>query len=150
AAPARLRKLNKTVPRDLETIVHKAVDRDSARRYQTASDLAADLQRFIDDEPIRARPLSPVERLGRWCRRNPVVAGLTAAVACAVLVGTMVSIYYAAARAHNAELQMALEETARATEKAEQYEYALRMNLAKANWENGNAAGVLELLNHYR
>src|SRR5207244_1327965 len=78
--PAPLRKVRPDLPRDLETIVHKAIDREPAHRYQTAGDLAADLQRFIDDEPIYARRLTARERAWRWCRRNPVVAGLTAAV----------------------------------------------------------------------
>src|SRR5262249_31117603 len=49
AVPVRLSKINRAVPRDLETIVHKAIDREQSRRYQTAADLSADLQRFIDD-----------------------------------------------------------------------------------------------------
>src|SRR5712692_2240143 len=77
---ARLDRLNREVPRDLVTVVHKAIDRDPRQRYASAGELAADLQRFADDEPIKARPLSPAEQLARWCRRNPMVASLTAAV----------------------------------------------------------------------
>ena len=84
--PPRLDRLNRQVPRDLETIVHKAIDRDPAHRYAAAGELAADLQRFLDDEPIQARRVSPAERFLRWCRRNPAVAGLLAAVAI-LLVG---------------------------------------------------------------
>ncbi len=84
--PARLDRLNRTVPRDLVTIVHKAIDRDPAHRYATAAECAADLQRFIDDEPIHARRVTPAERFLRWCRHNPAVAGLLAAVA-VLLVG---------------------------------------------------------------
>jgi WD40 repeat protein/serine/threonine protein kinase len=80
AVPPRLGRLNAAVPRDLATVVEKAIDRDPARRYPTAGALAADLQRFLDDVPIRARRVGRVERLGRWCRRNPAVAGLTVAV----------------------------------------------------------------------
>jgi serine/threonine protein kinase/WD40 repeat protein len=78
--PARLGKLNRHVPRDLETIVHKAIDREPAHRYPTAWELAADLERFIDDEPIRARRVSLPERTARWCRHNPALASLTAAL----------------------------------------------------------------------
>jgi WD40 repeat protein/serine/threonine protein kinase len=81
AEPPRLDRLNRQVPRDLVTIVHKAIDRDPAHRYASAAALAADLQRFIDDEPIQARRVSAAERLLRWCRHNPAVAGLLAAVA---------------------------------------------------------------------
>ena len=62
--PARLDRLNPEVPRDLETIVHKAIDRDPAHRYATAGELAADLQRFLDDEPIQARRQTHAERYG--------------------------------------------------------------------------------------
>ena len=84
--PTRLDRLNRQVPRDLVTIVHKAIDRDPAHRYAAAAELAADLRRFIDDEPIHARRVSPAERFLRWCRHNPAVAGLLAAVAI-LLVG---------------------------------------------------------------
>ncbi len=79
--PPRLRKLNPAIPRDLVTIVQKAMDRDPSHRYQAASELAADLQRFLDDEPIQARRITGVERTWRWCRRNPALASLVATVA---------------------------------------------------------------------
>ena len=72
--PARLGKLNRQVPRDLETIVHKAIDKDPKQRYGSAGALAEDLQRFIEDEPIQARRVSRTERLWRWCRRHPAQA----------------------------------------------------------------------------
>jgi serine/threonine protein kinase/formylglycine-generating enzyme required for sulfatase activity/tetratricopeptide (TPR) repeat protein len=91
--PPRLSKLNPEVPRDLETIVHKAIDRDPAHRYQTAEDLAADLQRFLDDEPIRARRLSPPERFLRWARRNKRLAALcTLSVLLLIAVAVVSSI----------------------------------------------------------
>lgn len=85
--PPRLRRVRPSVPRDLETIVHKAIDREPARRYRTAAEMAADLQRFLADEPIKAREISTRERAWRWCRRNPFDAGLLAALALAVIVG---------------------------------------------------------------
>ena len=94
--PARLRKLRPQVPRDLETIVHKAIDRDPAHRYPTAGELAADLQRFLDDEPIKARRLSAPERLLRWSRRNKAVASALAAVALLLVVLTAGSLVAAA------------------------------------------------------
>jgi WD40 repeat protein len=84
--PARLGKLNRQVPRDLETIVHKAIDKDPNQRYTSAGALAEDLQRFIEDEPIKARRVSVSERAWRWCRHNPALAGLMGAVAM-LLVG---------------------------------------------------------------
>jgi eukaryotic-like serine/threonine-protein kinase len=72
--PARLGKLNRHVPQDLQTIVHKAIDKDPKQRYGSAGALAEDLQRFIEDEPIQARRASRTERLWRWCRRHPAQA----------------------------------------------------------------------------
>lgn len=76
----RLEKLVPDVPRDLATIIHKAIDREPAARYQTAGELADDLRRFLDDEPIRARRVSSVERFRRWSRRNRVLATALSAV----------------------------------------------------------------------
>jgi serine/threonine protein kinase/WD40 repeat protein len=73
------------IPRDLETIILKAMARDPAERYATAEALAEDLRRFLADRPIRARRASAAERLWRWCRRNRVVASLAAAVLLMVL-----------------------------------------------------------------
>src|SRR5262249_48050086 len=78
--PPRRRQLDSRVPRDLETVVLKAIAREPGHRYATAGALAEDLQRFLDGRPILARRVSAAERFGRWCQRNPVVAGLTAAV----------------------------------------------------------------------
>ena len=94
--PPRLRAFDPHLPRDLETIVHKAIDRDPAHRYQTAGELAADLQRYLGDEPIQARWISPVTRFSRWCKRNPAVAALTGALAL-VLVATSILSTVAAA-----------------------------------------------------
>ena len=78
--PPRLRTLNKAIPRDVETIVHKAIEKDPSHRYKSAADLAADLRRFLADQTILARRVGPGERFVRWCKRNPTVAGLTATV----------------------------------------------------------------------
>jgi WD40 repeat protein/serine/threonine protein kinase len=94
--PAPLEQLDAAIPRDLVTIVRKATDREPDRRYVTAGALAADLQCFLEDEPIRARRTGPAERLGRWCRRNPALAGALAAAATFLLLGTIVSWLLAA------------------------------------------------------
>jgi serine/threonine protein kinase len=78
--PRPPRKLNDKVPRDLETICLKAMAKAPPRRYATARELAEDVRRFLRGEPIRARPVGRLEQLGRWCRRNPVAAGLLLAV----------------------------------------------------------------------
>ncbi|MEZ6054896.1 MAG: protein kinase, partial [Planctomycetaceae bacterium] len=75
-APPRLRTLVLIphIPRDLETIVEKAIEREPNLRYQTAGELEDDLRRYLGDEPIHARRISPAARLARWCRRNPALA----------------------------------------------------------------------------
>src|SRR5205807_8087522 len=89
--PVRPRKLNPGVPRDLETVVLKAIARDPAHRYQTPAEMAEDLKRFVEDRPVRARRISNAEKLWRWCRRNPMVTGMAAAVVLALAGGTAVS-----------------------------------------------------------
>jgi serine/threonine protein kinase/WD40 repeat protein len=79
--PPPPRALDPRIPRDLETIVLKAMAKDPAGRYASARALAEDLGRFLDDRTILARRSTPTERLWRWCHRNPVVAGLVTAVA---------------------------------------------------------------------
>jgi tRNA A-37 threonylcarbamoyl transferase component Bud32 len=67
-----------SVPRDLETIVLEAIEREPQRRYQTAAQMSDDLRRFMEDRPISARRVGVAERCWRWCRRNPAVASLSA------------------------------------------------------------------------
>ncbi len=78
AEPPRPRQLDGRIPRDLETIILKAIAKEPARRYQTAGELAADLQRFLADRPIKARRSTATEQFGRWCRRNPWPAAAAA------------------------------------------------------------------------
>ncbi|HEY2148765.1 MAG TPA: serine/threonine-protein kinase, partial [Pirellulales bacterium] len=90
--PAPLRTSDPRVPRDLETIVLKAIDREPARRYQTAEELAADLRSFLDDRPILARRSGVLERGWRWCRRNRVVASLAASLAMMLFAGAIAGL----------------------------------------------------------
>ncbi len=82
------RKLRAEVPRDLETICLKCLEKRQNDRYPTAVKLAEDLRRFLDGRPILARPVNPAGRLWRWCRRNPKLAGLAATLLLTFAVGT--------------------------------------------------------------
>ena len=109
--PIRLRLLEPQIPRDLETIVHKAIDREPHHRYQTAGELVEDLERFERGEPIRARPLAGYKKLWKWCRRNPGLAGLSAAVL--ILLMTVTGVSAVAARVYSGQsnvLSKALEQ----------------------------------------
>lgn len=75
--PPAPRTLNPAIPADLETITLKACATTPVDRYQTATQLAEDLRRYLEDRPISARPITPIERLRRWTRRNPALASLS-------------------------------------------------------------------------
>ncbi|MBS0262933.1 MAG: protein kinase, partial [Planctomycetes bacterium] len=109
--PTRLRSIDPSIPRDLETIVQTAMSRDPDRRYRSADEFATDLGRFLAGEPISARPVSRVERAWMWGRRNPLVAGLLASIALVLLVGLGISALFAlqaSAEAHKAKQQESL------------------------------------------
>jgi eukaryotic-like serine/threonine-protein kinase len=110
---AHPRKLNSQIPADLETIVVKAAAPDPGSRYQSARELAADLQCFLEDRPIRARRATSIERLWRWYRRNRAVASLaTLALTLLVLVAVVATVGFVQTR-------KALEGQARQRDKAE-------------------------------
>jgi tetratricopeptide (TPR) repeat protein len=110
-SPARL---NPKVPRDLETICLKCLVKEPGRRYGSAAALAADLRRFVEGRPIQARRVSVLEHAWRWCRRNPAVAGLAAAVVLAMALGTAVSTW----QMLRARTAVAAEKAANAAERA--------------------------------
>jgi len=100
------------LPRDLATIVIKCLQKDPQRRYVSAAELANDLERFLEDRPIRARPVSAAEQIWRWCRRNPTLASLTGSVAILLVVVAAVSFFYSLRLNH----QLAATSTAREAE----------------------------------
>jgi serine/threonine-protein kinase len=117
--PPRLDVLAPQLPRDLVTVVHKAMAKDPADRYQTAGALAEDLRRFLDDRSILARRVGLAEQTWRWCRRNPTAAALVAALLALFLLAT------------GGGLWLVREQAERRTEAARQEE-ALRKDVGTA------------------
>ena len=170
--PARLRVLDSRVPRDLETLLTKAIEKDPRRRYPSAEALASDLRRFLADEPIQARRTGPLERLGRWGRCNPLVAGLSAAVvlvAALGFLGVLGQWQVAVANEHQAnanaaqaqkkeqeanqqrdEAQRLRDEVRALNDRLERTLYASDMNLAQHTREAGDIGLVRELLERHR
>jgi len=127
------RLLNRTAPKDLETICLKCLAKDPRNRYPTAAELAEELRRFLAGEPIHARPLSPVAVAWRWCRRRPAIAGLIGTIAVAVLAVAVVSATAAVRIAKSRE--------------AEQREgYYNRIALASSLIEKGDIQRAKEIL----
>lgn len=87
-APVRLSAVNVALRGDIETIVLKAIEKDRAKRYQSAADLASDIQRFLNNEPILARPVGALGRCVRWVRRNRTIATVTGVAAAVLIVVT--------------------------------------------------------------
>jgi serine/threonine protein kinase/formylglycine-generating enzyme required for sulfatase activity len=101
--PVPPERLNPNIPLDLDTIVLKCLDKAPSRRYASARALAEELQRYLAGRPILARPVGRLEYFWRWCRREPVIASLSAAVAVALIVGSIVSGYYGVLASNRAE-----------------------------------------------
>jgi eukaryotic-like serine/threonine-protein kinase len=170
--PVPPRRLNPSIPRDLETIILKCLEKEPRKRYESAAALAEDLRRFLADEPISARPISLPERAVRWCRRNPLVASLTAGIGLALLAGTVVSTYFlgralegerlAVSKANEASgnLVLAKKETDRANAEAlrvlaekrlgDHRLYAAEMNLAQQAWRETSMGPLGERLDGQR
>jgi tetratricopeptide (TPR) repeat protein len=85
--PRPPRSLDTAIPRDLETVCLKAMAKEPGRRYATAAEFAADLRRYLQGEPVLARPEGRIRTIARRCRRRPVLSGLVASLVLAILAG---------------------------------------------------------------
>jgi WD40 repeat protein/serine/threonine protein kinase len=170
--PRRPRALDPRIPRDLETIVLKAIDKDPRRRYATAEALAQDLQRFIEDRPVLARRSSLAERAWRTCKRNPLASSLAAGLVLALAIGlTGVTTQWlraeqnagrarveeeAAVRARNEavvqrdETRQANQHLRAALDKIRRDSYVLDIREARRALDERNPARVRELLDRQR
>lgn len=93
--PVSPRDLNPSVPKDLETICLKCLSKEPHKRYGTAQELADDLNRFLEGRPVVARPVGPINKAIRWCRRNRTVATLLCLLFVSMAAGTAISVNYA-------------------------------------------------------
>lgn len=114
--PVAPRVLNESVPKDLETICLKCLSKDASRRYPSAAALGQELNRYLEGEPILARPVGGLERTWRWCNRNPLIASLILTTASSLLAGIGVSAYLAVVA--NARANLAVQESGRADKNA--------------------------------
>jgi eukaryotic-like serine/threonine-protein kinase len=147
--PPAPRKHEPRVPRDLETIVMKAIAKEPADRYATAEALATDLENFVSDKPIVARRTGPVERAWRWCRRNKAAAAFLAAsaVAALALVGVMVGASYnSRLKEVNSALAAARKDERAQRERAERNLYYRNILLAGRELQENHVGRVEDLL----
>jgi tetratricopeptide (TPR) repeat protein/tRNA A-37 threonylcarbamoyl transferase component Bud32 len=137
--PRSLRRLNDQVPRDLENICLKAMAKEPRARYATAGALAEDLHAFLAARPVQARPIGPMSRFARWCRRKPILTGLAAALIVVVVSGATAATW----QWRRAERHLVEAETQR--ERADQQRASAEQSFALAHQLVGDLA---ELRDH--
>jgi serine/threonine protein kinase/WD40 repeat protein/tetratricopeptide (TPR) repeat protein len=130
--PASLRQLDRRIPRDLETIVLKALAKDPKDRFATVDELGAELRRFLENRPIHSRPIPTSERIWRWCKRNRAVAALVtlaASLTVFIAIGSTVAAWRF--REQNYDLRFEQDRTEASLHRAEHAEREVRSQLAR-------------------
>ncbi len=160
--PVPPRRLNAMIPRDLETICLKCLEKEPGNRYASAAAMREDLRCYLVGESISARPVGQAERAWRWCRRNPVMTGLAAGIALALVLGTVVATYFAVRRPkgnnwhsrmhekRGANLQLAEQEALRANRSAEKAIEAARLRRPRDAADQGGEVAQRPTLLHWR
>jgi WD40 repeat protein/serine/threonine protein kinase len=162
--PVAPRLLNPGVPADLETICLKCLEKDRARRFTSADELAGELERYLRGEPIRSRPISASDRALRWCWRRPAVAGLLGLTGVAlVVIGGLLMAQQRDLEKYNQDLTHVNEDLGRSAREAHRLQriaeenereakqalYAADMNRAAVALKDGDVPGLTELLNRH-
>ncbi len=149
--PAPPRRLNPAIPRELETILLKAINKEPELRYTTAQALADDLRRYLDDKPIKAKRPTWLEQIVKWSRRHRLIvaaAGLVLVFASAGLAVGMALLAREQSRTQQ-QRDLAQAKTREVLEKADSLErqlYVSLVNRAKGEWSDGNVALADRLL----
>ncbi len=150
AEPVAPRSIQSSLPRDIETICLKCLNKDPHRRYTSAAELADDLDRFLERRPIHARPTGPIERLFKWTRRHPAAAAMFATLMVATLA---ISWFWFRAEIHrvNADRQASLAVDAKGREQKERLRleralYAHDISLAAREYKADNTIRARQLL----
>jgi WD40 repeat protein/serine/threonine protein kinase len=146
--PPALRRLDPAIPRDLETIVRKAMAKDPGARYATALELADDLGRFLQNRPILARPPSAIDRASKWVRRHKPVAAGAAIVLILVVIGLAGGAFWRdqTLRRHNSALSSALKRAEENESATRRLLYDSQMSLAHQSLASGHVEFAQEIL----
>jgi WD40 repeat protein/tRNA A-37 threonylcarbamoyl transferase component Bud32 len=136
--PPSPRKLDAAVPRDLETICLKCLEKDPARRYGTADEVATELRRWLAGEPILARPSGRLERAVKWVRRNKTLAASAATIVLVLTIAATVSSIFAVHA--NDQARLATENETKASNEARAAE--IERNAARRSAAESHARAV--------